>query len=108
MKKEEAAKRFLESGLIAFIGEYRGSKAETIKWVDKKTGRAMTAPTVRHTVELPAGDAVTVSERVADDLNVGAYVPPYKKGDRVVVQLTAFQNDKGLYRASGVLQALTS
>lgn len=106
MKTAEVLKAFSDGKLVGFIAEYRGFKGETLKWVDKKTGRAMTAPTLRHTVELANGDSVAVGERVADDFQIGAYVPPVKKGARVLVTLTGYQIDKGLIRANGAISAL--
>src|ERR1043165_9560975 len=39
------------AGEFLALGEYRMSKAEVINWRDKTTGRAMSAPMLRHTVE---------------------------------------------------------
>lgn len=105
MDKATAQKLFIEGKLVGFIGEYRGSKAEVIKFLDKKTGRAASFPSLKHTIEVN-GEAISFSERVADDFDPNNFAVAYKKGDTVLAKLTAFQNDKGLLRGSGTLETL--
>lgn len=106
MKKADAVKLW-ESGAMCVVVEFRRSIAETISWRDKTSGKALTAPVVRHTVE--SGIAtITVNERVADDFNVAAFKPPFEKGARVLLQFTELHTEKGNVSARGTLTALES
>jgi len=104
IKPEELAKKF-QAGFIGFVGEFRFSSAETMKWRDKTTGKAMTAPILRHTVET-ATATVSITERVEDDFDVKAFVPEFKKGDRVMVELTELENERGSLKGRGTLTPL--
>lgn len=103
--KKEAAHKLLEEGYLGFIAEYRGSKAETINYMDKKSGKAASMNTLRHNLEL-GETAIAFNERVDDAFKVTEYKQPYKKGQKVLVFLTSLQNDKGVTRASGRIEAL--
>lgn len=92
------------AGEFLAVGEYRHSKCETINWRDKQTGRAMTAPVLRHTVEF--GDqSVAVSERLPDNITKEEEVPPvkWKKGQLVVLRITELTRNLGLVSARGEL-----
>lgn len=107
MKKEQALKEFSEGKLLGFIGEYRSTKAELIKFLDKKTGRSSQFVGIRSTVELSTGESVIFSERAPDDLvDPAKYVPSLKRGQQVVAVLSSYQNDKGALRAAGKLIVL--
>ncbi len=102
MKKEMALKK-IESGFIGFFAEYRGSRAETIQYVDKKTGRATSMSVLRHALEVN-GEPILFSERTADNFKPDDYISPFKKGQIVLAGLTRYENDKGAVRASGRLE----
>lgn len=102
-------KAFLETaragGFVA-IGEYRHSKSEMINWRDKQTGRPMTAPVLRHTVEF--GDqSVAVSERVPDGMKLEDIKVEFHKGETVVLHIEELTRSMGLVSARGKLERLT-
>lgn len=95
----------VQSGALLVLGEYRMSKQEMISWRDKQTGRPMSAPVLRHTVEF--GDmAVAVSERLPDSITKLEEVPPipFKKGQRVVLHLDELTRSLGMVAARGRLE----
>lgn len=97
-----ATKAFLSGQLVAF-GEYRASAAETIQWRDKVTRAALSAPTLRHTVEF-GNQSVVVNERVDEaTFKVEDYKPPFVKGARVVVFYTSVTIDKGVTQMRGAI-----
>ena len=91
-----------ERGEFIAVGEYRLSKAEMISWRDKQTGRAMTAPMLRHTVEFAAG-SVQVAERVPENTRIEDIAVPFRKGERVVVYFSELAQSKGSFTARGRL-----
>ena len=104
MKMDQILKQLAE-GRLSFIGEYRGSKAEEIRYTDKATGRAATLMTLRHTIEIGA-DAIAYNERTAEGFKPAEYVSPFKKGAKVLCHLTKLAQDKGVLRAEGRLEAI--
>jgi len=106
MTKTELTQAVL-NGEPVLVVEYRASNAETIKWRDKVSKQALSAPTLRHTVEFSKG-SMAVSERVEDTFDTGAYKPPFKKGDKVVLRFTGWQQQKGAVTASGSLELFDS
>lgn len=105
-------KEFLQrarAGEFVTVGEYRHSKKEMINWRDKQTGRPMTAPVLRHTVE--CGDnSVTVSERLPDTVQNLEQVPPvpWTKGEMVALLFEGLSKEKGLLTAQGKLERFTT
>lgn len=93
------------AGNIIVAGEYRHSKAETINWRDKQTGRAMSGVVLRHTIEM-GSETVAVSERVPDGVKEGDIRWPWVKGQRVVLHLEELSRKLGLLSARGRLEAL--
>src|ERR1044072_6989131 len=89
-----------ERGDFIAVGEYRLSKAEMISWRDKQTGRAMTAPMLRHTVEFAAG-SVQVAERVPENTRIEDIAVPFRKGERVVVYFSELAQRRGSFAACG-------
>lgn len=85
--------------------EYRSSKAEKIRWRDQKTGQALEASVLRHTVENASGSMV-VNERVDDKMDVEHYQPPFSKGERVVLTLTEYKVERGMIQTRGKLDKL--
>jgi len=88
----------VSAGRIVFIGEWRGSKPETINYTSKTTGQAASFSRVQHTVEIGEGDRVEafkVSERVPDRVKPEDMKAPAKKGQRVLVEVQSIVQDKG-------------
>jgi len=94
------------NGETIMAGEYIGSVAETISWRDKTTGKAMTAPTLRHTI-MTGSKSVLVRERCADDSKPDSYGPPYSCMQSVVCTFWAVSSPNGAVHAEGKLEALT-
>ena len=99
MTKEQAIDKFLAGELVA-LGEYRMSKAEILNWRDKVTGRPMSGPALRHTVEF-GGMSVAVNERVPDGMKLEDIRVPLTKGDSVVCHLSELTAQKGVFSARG-------
>lgn len=93
-------------GQFVAIGEYRHSKAEMLNWRDKQTGRAMSAPVLRHTVEF--GDtSVAVSERLPESVTkIEDIKIEFKKGETVVLHIDELTRNLGLVSARGRLEKL--
>lgn len=104
MKKADAFK-LIEAGELVVIGEYRSSDAQTINYRDKTTGRMTDMDMLSHTVEF-GSNSVKLRERTDDNFKPDQYKAPYKKGQRVVVQLESLLREKGVYTGSGKLQPL--
>jgi hypothetical protein len=97
----------VRAGEMLAIGEYRHSRAEMINWRDKKTGAAMTAPVLRHTVEF-GSNSVAVSERVPDSIKRIEDMPPipFTKGETVILVIEELTKNMGLVSARGGLEKL--
>lgn len=104
MKKAEAFK-LIEAGELIVIGEYRSSDAQSITYRDKTTGRMAEMDTLGHTVEF-GNHSIKLRERTEDNFKPDQYKAPYKKGQKVVVQLESLLREKGVYTGSGKLQPL--
>jgi len=80
------------SGERLVVLEYRTGKAEVITWRDD-SGRIMTAPIVKHAME-SATDAVSVSERVPENYDIGSF-RARKKGEKCVVHVQSITVVRG-------------
>jgi len=93
----------VRSGEFLAVGEYRHSKSEMLNWRDKQTGRAMSAPILRHTVEF--GDSsVAVSERVPEGTKLEDIKIPFVKGELVVLAFEELTRNLGLVSSRGKLE----
>lgn len=104
MTEQEAIKRFLAGDAIRIV-EYRSTHAERIEWTDKDTGKAMTAPICRHTVE-GGIESIAVGERLPNEADVTKVVSPFKKGDKCVFLYTSVRRDRGNVSGQGTLEPL--
>jgi len=94
------------AGEMVLVGEYRSSEAEQITWRDKASGAMLSAPMLRHVVELGVKSAI-VSERVdRATFKPENYVPTFKKGDKVIVRLRTCMIEKGVIKLDGTLEPL--
>ena len=96
----------MAGGFIA-VGEYRLSKAEMINWRDKVTGKPMSAPMLRHTVEF-GSQSVAVQERVADGTKIEDIHVTFNKGDAVILHVDEYTSAKGLVSCRGRLEKFQS
>ena len=93
-------------GAFCALGEYRSSKAEMISWRDKASGRPMSAPMLRHTVEF-GEQSVAVSERVPDNTKLEDIKVPFIKGERVFLVVSEYTTTKGLVACRGTLDKVS-
>jgi len=101
ISQEAAIKAILAGGIYGF-GEYRSSKIDHVRWTDKSTGRALEADMLKHTVEF-GNDSVLVGERTAENFVPSEYVPPCKKGEKVLVKFLSLESTRGQLSGTGVL-----
>lgn len=93
-----------KNGAPLLVVEYRSSKAEIISFV--KEGKPSSFPKLTHACEL-GGQPVVVTERVNDAaFTPDKYIPPFKRGQQVILALSAMHTEKGVTVASGTLQAI--
>ena|ERR1700677_2563121 len=96
-KAIEQVMKLLEAGKVAFIGEWRGFTPETINYVNKQ-GKASSFGRVVHTVEVGEGqrvEAIKVSSPVQDGVNPETVQVPFKRGQRVLIQVDGLEVDRG-------------
>lgn len=87
------------------VAEYRSSKAETINWRDKTTGRAMSAVALRHVLE-SGGDSVVLTERTPEGFDPAKWASPFQKGQMVAVHFTEWAVTRGMISARGTIEVL--
>lgn len=97
----------IKAGQMLALGEYRHSKAEMLNWRDKTTGRAMSAPILRHTVEF-GDNSVSVSERVPEGTKLEDIKISFVKGQVVVLHIDEVSRNLGMVSARGVLESYTA
>lgn len=97
----------VRAGEILAVGEYRHSKSEMINWRDKQTGRAMSAPVLRHTIEF-GNNSVSVSERVPEGVKLEDIKIPWQKGQMVVLKIEEISRNLGLVSARGSLEPFSN
>jgi len=93
-------------GAVVVIVEFRKSQAERINWRDKSTGKAMTAPILRHTVETDR-DVLVVSERVPENFDVENFKSEYAKGQKCLLSITELATERGLMTVRGELTPIS-
>lgn len=88
----------VKAGAAVLLGEYRGGKADNIKWVDKTSGQAKSMVKCSHVVETGDGktfESVTVDEMLPDGTDPEKWVPPFKRGDMVLVSVRKLESNYG-------------
>jgi len=104
MKQPDAIKNWL-AGVPLMVVEFRKSSAETINWRDKVTGKAMTAPVLKHTVETEK-TTLLVNERVDETFDVSSYKSQFVKGAKVLLEFSEWHTEKGQTSCRGKLLPL--
>lgn len=102
MNEQSFLKR-VRAGEFLAVGEYRHSRKEMLNWRDKQTGRAMSAPVLRHTVEF-GENSVSVSERVPEGTKLEDISVSWHKGEAVVLRVEEMTRNLGLVSARGTLE----
>jgi len=104
MKTSEVMK-LVTSGTPMVVAEYRGFKAESMTYADKKNGGArVTQPIVKHNIEMGDQQAA-ITEFLPDGVALADVKPLHKKGDKVVVHILGVANVKGFASMRGVIHA---
>jgi len=106
MKESEIVSKLIAEGKAVTVGEWRGSSAETINYVTTKGAKASFGRVV-HLVELGDGTSIVgakVSQSVPDGTDPKSVVVPYKRGQRVIIEVESLEIDKGnrTIRTSGM------
>jgi hypothetical protein len=94
----EVIGKALMAGSCLFVGEWRGAKPETVKYVSKKTGQPAQFGKLTHVVETGEGAtfaSVDVTEMVPDGVDPAAHPVPFKRGDRILVSVKSLEDDFG-------------
>lgn len=102
MKQTELTAKVMAGGVFA-VGEYRLAKAETITYRDKLTGKSASFSAISHSIET-GNEAITVQERVPDGADISKFVPPFKKGQIILVTIGTLERVGGFLRASGSME----
>ncbi len=90
--------RAIMSGQIVLVGEWRGAKADQVKYIDKKTGAPKSFGKVTHVLEVGENktfESVSVTEMLPDSIDPEKYVLPFRRGERVMVAVKSVENDFG-------------
>lgn len=104
MKQAELIKRIL-AGEALLVAEYRSGTAETIRWRDGETGRALEAVAVRHSIECGT-KSIQVSERTPEGFKPENFQAPAKKGQMVVWHVTGMTTQRGVTSGTGTFEPL--
>jgi len=95
----------LAKGGCFILGEYRGGKAETINYRDKVTTKTASFSAIGHNIET-GNEAVVLQERVPDGADISKFVPPFKKGQQVLVHVATLERVGGFLRATGTMSSV--
>lgn len=105
MKIQEVQKLFLAGSLVV-LGEFRMAAVDGIDYRDKKTGNARHADVIKTTLEI-GNKTLTLTEFVREEnFKPENWKCPFKKGQRVVVELDGLMENKGILTGSGTLHPL--
>lgn len=97
----------LEEGHGLIKGEFVMSKPETVRYLDKKTGRPAEFTKLSHYLKTALGVvAVDADTRKLPDFNPEKYVSPYKPGQRLGVFISGWVNNQGATTVRGEVVTL--
>jgi len=103
MKQAELMKHVI-AGVPCVVVEYRGFKAESTTYADKKNGGALvTQPIVKHNIEMGDQQAA-ITEFLPDGIQLADVKPSFKKGDKCVCRIQGVANVKGFASLRGTLE----
>ena len=91
----------LKQGRIFLVGEFRGSRVEVIRYVDKKTGQANTFTSMTLVVERIGGaESVLVTQQLGDGVVDAATVKVNaQKGKQYAFELSGLEKVRGVLKA---------
>jgi|GEM_PF-4904651 len=89
----------LQAGAIAMVGEWRGAKAEEIKWSAKEGRAAGSMAFETHSVEVGEGagfQALSIRVRISDGVDPARVsFARFQRGGAVLVRVRSFMVSKG-------------
>ncbi len=97
MQRSEIVRRFLRGELL-LVGEYRGARAESDGYVDKRTGEALVYVRCIYLIECACRgniDRSIIYQRRADITDPELAAFPYEKGKLYVFFLEGFKWERG-------------
>jgi len=97
MQRSEVVRRFLR-GERLLVGEYRGARAESAGYVDKRTGEAIVYVRCIYLVECACDgdiDRSIIYQRRPDITDPELAAFPYEKGKSYVFPLEGFKRERG-------------
>lgn len=104
MKQAELTQAVL-NGAILCVGSFLSGRADTIQVRDKQTGgrREMV---VARCIILTDTEPVTINEWLPDGSKADTWKVPFKKADKIVVHVTAMEQQNGLPVLRGRMETL--
>lgn len=72
---------------MKITAEYRGTLAEPLSFLDKETGKKIERQRVVHNCEDADGNQFRVTDPAAQEIDLKTYKPPFKKGDKIEIEL---------------------
>jgi hypothetical protein len=97
MQRSEVVRRFLRGDLL-LVGEYRGARAESDGYVDRRTGEALVCVRCIYLIECACWGTVDRSiiyQRRPDITDPELAAFPYEKGKLYVFFLEGFKRERG-------------
>lgn len=104
MIQKEFIDKVLDGSPLVLV-EYRSHKEDTIRYRVKsgpQTGQSVERLIIKHAVEM-GNIQVQVTEWLPEGTKPGVAVPPFKRGQKAVLELQGMENNGGIYKASGNL-----
>ena len=90
----------IKAGAVLIIGEFRGAKTETIRYVDKKTGQANSFMATNILVErIGSSHVVMISQQVPEGTDPLAVKFSAQKGKVYAFELSGLERVRGILRA---------
>jgi len=99
----KSAQEAVINGRLFILGEYRSGVASEFSGDDKRTGRRRSYKKAQFSVET-GGPTWLVTQFLPDETDLTTWKPPFTKGDRVLVNVSAAVPNKGRVDVSGTLQ----
>ena len=99
MQRSEIVRRFFR-GERLLVGEYRGARAESDGYVDRRTGEALVYVRCIFLIEcasLGHIDRAVIYQRRTDITDPEAAAFPYEKGKLYVFFLEGFKRERGIF-----------
>lgn len=91
----------IKQGRVFLIGEFRGSRVENIRYVDKKTGQANAFTSMTYLVERNGGaESVMISQQIGDGVVEASTVKAIaQKGKTYAFELSGLEKVRGVLKA---------